>query len=267
MTIRTGIGGWTYPDWRGGMFYPPGLRQADEQAFATRAVSVIEINATFYKLQKPASYAAWRETAPPGFVFSLKGSRYITNRKVLATAEEALPRFMEQGFVELGGKLGPIVWQLAATKRFEADDVAAFFALLPRRQQGIALRHAIEVGHESFACSEFVALARQAGVAVDYSEAENRTSIADRTADFAYLRLQGMHSDCITGYPAVEIERIARICRAWAAGEAPHGLPYAGDRADSLDRAGDVFAMLINGAKERAPAAAIALAERLGEPR
>jgi len=265
MTIRTGIGGWTYPAWRGGMFYPPGLRQAEEQAYATRAVSVIEINATFYKLQKPASFAAWREVAPPGFLFSLKASRFITNRKVLATAGDALPRFLEQGFVELGDKLGPIVWQLAATKRFEANDMAAFLALLPRRYDGVALRHAIEVGHESFLCAEFVALARAAGVAVVYSEAANRTSIADRTADFAYLRLQGMKSECTTGYPATELARLATLARAWEAGEAPEGLPYAGDRADSAGRAGDVFAMLINGAKERAPAAAIALADRLGE--
>ncbi len=265
MTIRTGIGGWTYPAWRGGMFYPQGLRQADEQAYATRAVSAIEINATFYKLQKPASFAAWREVAPPGFVFSLKASRYLTNRKVLATAEDALSRFLEQGFVELGDKLGPIVWQLAAAKRFEADDVAAFFALLPRRYAGVALRHAIEVGHESFACAEFVALARKAGIAIIYSEAENRFAIADRTAGFAYLRLQGMRSDCVTGYPPAELDRIGRICHAWGAGEAPQDLPYAGNSADSVGQTGDVFAMLINGAKERAPAAAIALAERLGE--
>ena len=263
--IRTGIGGWRYPDWRGGMFYPKGLRQADEQAYATRAVSVIEINATFYKLQKPASFAAWRGVAPPGFVFSLKASRFITNRKVLATAQDALPRFLQQGFVELGDKLGPIVWQLAATKRFDADDVATFLDMLPATYEGVALRHAIEVGHESFACAEFVELARKAGVAIVYSEAENRVPIADRTRAFAYLRLQNMHSDCVTGYPASELDRIARQCRAWHAGEAPQGLPYAGNPAESAGRAGDVFAMLINGAKERAPGAAIALANRLGE--
>ena len=263
--IRTGIGGWTYPDWRGGMFYPKGLRQADEQAYATRAVGMIEINATFYKLQKPESFAAWREVAPPRFVYSLKGSRFITNRKVLASAGEALPKFLNQGFVELGDKLGPIVWQLAATKRFEKDDLAQFLAMLPRKHQGVALRHAIEVGHESFACAEFVDLARTAGVAIVFSEADNRVSIADRTADFAYLRMQDMHSECPTGYPSAGLDRIAALCRAWAAGKAPAGLSYAGNPADSEGRAGDVFALLINGAKERAPAAAMALAERLGE--
>jgi uncharacterized protein YecE (DUF72 family) len=263
--IRTGIGGWTYPDWRGGMFYPKGLRQADEQAYATRAVGMIEINATFYKLQKPASFATWREVAPPGFVYSLKGSRFITNRKVLASAGEALPRFLDQGFTELGDKLGPIVWQLAATKRFEADDVVRFLAMLPRKHAGVALRHALEVGHESFACAEFVDVARAAGVAIVFSEADNRVSIADRTADFAYLRLQDMQGDCPTGYPPESLDRIAGLCRAWAAGAAPADLPYAGNRGDSAGRGGDVFALLINGAKERAPAAAMALAERLGE--
>jgi uncharacterized protein YecE (DUF72 family) len=263
--IRTGIGGWTYPDWRGGMFYPKGLRQADEQAYATRAVGMIEINATYYKLQKPESFATWREVAPPGFLYSLKGSRFITNRKVLATAGEALPKFLNQGFVELGDKLGPIVWQLAATKRFEADDLAQFLAMLPRTHEGVALRHAIEVGHESFACAGFVDLARKAGVAIVFSEADNRVPVADRTANFAYLRMQDMQSDCPTGYPPEGLDRIAALCRAWAAGKAPANLPYAGNRADSEGHAGDVFALLINGAKERAPAAAMALAERLGE--
>jgi uncharacterized protein YecE (DUF72 family) len=263
--IRTGIGGWTYPDWRGGMFYPEGLRQADEQAYATRAVGVIEVNGTFYRLQQPDSFAKWRTIAPPGFVYSLKGSRFATNRKVLATAGESVERFVGQGIVELGDMLGPIVWQLAATKRFETDDVAAFLALLPRKHEGIALRHAIEIGHESFACPEFVDLARKAEVAIVYSEAENRVAIADRTAPFAYMRLQGMRSDCATGYPPGELGRIAGYCRAWEAGEAPQGLPYAGDPAESAGRAENVFAMLINGAKERAPAAAIALAGLLGE--
>ena len=263
MTIHTGIGGWTYPAWRGGVFYPKGLRQADEQSYAVRAVSAIEINATFYRLQKPESFAAWREIAPPGFVYSLKGSRFITNRKVLATAEEPLQRFFGQGLVELGEMLGPIVWQLAATKRFEADDVAAFFELLPRKHLGATLRHAVEVGHESFACAEFVALARNAGVAIVYSEDAGRTPIADRTADFAYLRLQGLHSGCPTGYGPGDLDRIARMCCGWEAGRAPADLPYASDPADSAGHSGDVFAMMINGAKERAPAAAIALAERL----
>lgn len=265
MTIRTGIGGWTFPEWRGGAFYPAGLRHADEQAYATSAVGAIEINATFYRLQTPATFAAWREVAPAGFVYSLKGSRFVTNRKVLASAAEGLGRFMRQGLIELGDKLGPMIWQLAATRRFDPADVAAFFALLPREWEGVPLRHAIEVGHESFACAEFVALARAANVAIVFTDGDGRAPIADRTSDFAYLRLKGMRSDCPTGYPGAELDRWARICRAWAAGEAPAGLPYRGEPGDSAGRAGEVYALMINGAKERAPAAAIALAERLGE--
>lgn len=263
MTIRTGIGGWTYPEWRGGAFYPAGLRQADEHRFATRVVGAIEINATFYRLQNARTFAAWREAAPAGFVYALKGSRFVTNRKVLATAEDALARFMHQGIEELGDMLGPLIWQLAATKRFDPDDVAAFLALLPAKIAGLPLRHAIEVGHESFACPEFVALARAADVAIVFSDAPGRAQIADRTGPIAYLRLQGMQSACPTGYPARALDRFAGIARTWAGGGAPAGLPYAGNRADSEGFAGDVFAMMINGAKERAPAAAIALAESL----
>lgn len=265
MTIRTGIGGWTYPAWRGGAFYPAGLRQADEQAFATRAVSVIEVNGTFYGRQKPASFIAWRKIAPPGFVYALKGSRFVTNRKVLATAGESIANFLAQGLVELGDMLGPIVWQLAATKRFDPDDVAAFLALLPGHHDGLTIRHAIEVGHESFACRDFVELARKHGIAIVFNDADDRPAIADRTAGFAYLRLKGMRPDCPTGYPDKQLERWARLCREWEAGIEPADLPYCGDRADSAGRAGDVFAMMINGAKERAPAAAMALAQRLGE--
>jgi uncharacterized protein YecE (DUF72 family) len=263
--IRTGIGGWSYPGWRGGTFYPPGLAQKGELAYAAQANGVIEINATFYRLQKPSSFASWREATPEGFVFSLKGSRFVTNRKELASAGEALERFFGQGLQELREKLGPIIWQLAKTKRFERDDVEAFFALLPQTLGGLALRHAIEVGHESFACGEFVALARKAGVAIVWSEDEGRVSIADRTADFAYLRLQRLQPDCTTGYPPPDLERIAKLCRAWGRGEAPDGLPYAGERGASEGKGGGVFALMINGAKERAPAAALALARKTGE--
>ncbi len=263
MTIRTGIGGWSYPDWRGGVFFPAGLRQSDEQAFAARAVAAIEINATFYRLQKPATFAAWRAAAPPGFVYTLKGSRFVTNRKELGTAEAGIANFMAQGLSELGDMLGPIVWQLAVTKRFDADDIAAFFALLPASRDGVPLRHAIEVGHESFACAQFVALARAAGVAIVWSDHPERTPIADRTAGFVYARLQRMRSDCATGYAAETLDDIAATARDWSQGIAPPDLPYADARANSAGLAGDVFLFCINGAKERAPAAATALAERI----
>ncbi|MGV3555465.1 MAG: DUF72 domain-containing protein [Croceibacterium sp.] len=263
MTIRTGIGGWVYPDWRKGTFYPEGLVQKRELEWASRQLGAIEINGTYHSLQKPESFRKWREATPDGFVFAVKGSSYITNRKVLAGAGPAFDKFLAQGMEELGDRLGPVLWQLMATKKFDADDIAAFFALLPRELKGLPLRHAIEVGHESFACAEFVAIARKANVAIVWCEHESRTPIADRTADFAYLRCKNLVADEPTGYPPKELERVASLCRAWAEGEAPDGLPYAGDPADSRGRVGDVFAFMINGAKERAPAAAMALAKRL----
>lgn len=263
MAIRTGIGGWVYPEWRKGTFYPEGLVQKRELEWASRQLGVIEINGTYHSLQKPESFRKWREQTPEGFVFAVKGSSYVTNRKVLAGAGEALARFFGQGLEELGDRLGPILWQMMGTKRFEAEDMAAFLALLPAEHNGTRLRHAIEVGHESFACTEFVDLARAAGVAIVWCEQAGRTPMADRTADFAYLRCKNLVAEEPTGYPPDGIERIASLCRAWAAGEAPEGVAYAGDPADSRGKGGDVFAIMINGAKERAPAAAMALAEML----
>ena len=244
MTIRTGIGGWTYPAWRKGAFYPEGLAQKRELEWASRRLGTIEINGTYHGLQKPESFRKWREATPEGFVFAVKGSSYISNRKVLASAGEAMVKFYAQGLDELGDKLGPIVWQLMATKRFEADDIAAFFDLLPRELKGLPLRYAIEAGHESFDCPEFIQIARKANVAVVYLEQEGRARIAERTADFAYLRCKNMTGEESSGYPPAEIERIAGLCREWGG-------------------QGDVFAFMINGAKERAPAAAMALADKL----
>lgn len=244
MTIRTGIGGWTYPAWRKGAFYPEGLAQKRELEWASRRLGTIEINGTYHSLQKPESFRKWREATPEGFVFAVKGSSYISNRKVLASAGEAMVKFYAQGLDELGDKLGPIVWQLMATKRFEADDIAAFFDLLPRELKGLPLRYAIEAGHESFDCPEFIQIARKANVAVVYLEQEGRARIAERTADFAYLRCKNMTGEEPSGYPPAEIERIAGLCREWGG-------------------QGDVFAFMINGAKERAPAAAMALADKL----
>ena len=174
-----------------------------------------------------------------------------------------MAKFFGQGLEELGDRLGPVLWQLMGIKKFEAEDIAAFFAMLPRELGGRPLRHALEIGHESFACTQFVDLCRKAGVAIVWCEQESRVRIADRTADFAYLRCKNLVSAEPTGYPPDGIERIAGLCRAWAAGEAPEGLPYAGNPADSRGQGGGVFAFMINGAKERAPAAAMALAGRV----
>lgn len=261
--IRTGVGGWVYPDWRKGRFYPEGLPQKRELEYASRVLGAIEINGTYHSLQKPESFRKWREATPEGFVFAVKGSSYITNRKVLASAGEAMEKFYAQGLDELGDRLGPILWQLMATKKFDAEDIAAFFALLPRELNGLPLRYAIEVGHESFACAEFVSIARAADVAIVWCEQEGRVSIADRTADFAYLRCKNLEAKRKTGYSPADLDRVAGMCRAWASGEAPDGLRYAGNPADSRRQGGEVFAFMINGAKERAPAAALALAKRI----
>ena len=259
--IRTGIGGWVYPEWRKGTFYPEGLAQKRELEWASRQLGAIEINGTYHSLQKAESFRKWREVTPDGFVFAVKGSSYVTNRKVLASAGESLAKFFGQGLEELGDRLGPILWQLMGTKRFEAEDIAAFFALLPKELKDQPMRHAIEVGHESFACAEFVDLARAAGVAIVWCEQESRTPIADRTADFAYMRCKNAQDAEPSGYPPAELERIAALCRAWERGAAPADLPYAGDRAASVGMQGDVFCFMIAGAKLRNPAAAMTLAD------
>jgi len=260
-TIRTGVGGWTFPAWRG-PFYPKGLRQADELHYAAAHLGTIEINGTYYRLQKPASFAAWRDAAPDGFVFAVKASRYCTNRKVLAEAGEAVGKFFAQGIAELGDKLGPILWQFAPTKRFDPGDFGAFLESLPRSCDGVKLRHALEVRHESFVCAEFVALARKHGMAVVYADHPEYPAIADLTADFVYARLMRSREDITEGYPAAELDDWARVAKSWSAGHAPEGLDYVGVREPPA-AAREVFAYFISGAKMRNPAAAIALAERV----
>lgn len=238
--IHVGIGGWTYAPWRG-LFYPEGLPQARELAYVGEHLTATEINATFYRRQSPASYAKWRDAVPDGFVFALKGSRYCTNRKDLSEAGESVANFMDQGLVELGDKLGPINWQLAATKKFDADEIAAFLALLPARHEGLTLRHAIEPRHESFDDPAFFALASKAGVAVVVADSPKYPAFDDAAAPFVYARLQNARADLEQGYPDDEIAGWAKRAEAWA--------------KDGRE----VFAFFINGAKERAPAAAQAL--------
>jgi uncharacterized protein YecE (DUF72 family) len=243
--IRVGTGGWSYEPWRG-VFYPPGLPHAKEFDYATRALTAIEVNATFYKRQSPATFAKWRDGAPDGFVFALKGSRFCTNRKNLAEAGEGVANFLDQGLVELGDKLGPINWQLADTKRFDRQAIGAFLALLPPEHRGVTLRHAIEARHESFDDPAFFDLARKAGVAVVYAHADKYPTFAEQTAPFTYARLQTCREEVETGYSAAELDRWAAQARTWAEGGR------------------DVFVFFIAGAKVRAPAAAMALIERVG---
>lgn len=259
--IRVGIGGWTFAPWRG-TFFPKGLAHKDELRHASRALTTIEVNGTFYRTQSPASFAKWREETPDGFVFALKGHRFVTNRKVLAEAGDGVRHFLESGILELGDKLGPINWQLAGTKRFEPDDIEAFLALLPRQHGGRPIRHAIEARHESFACPDFVAIARRHGVAVVFAESDDYPCIADPTAGFVYARLQRSRGDEPEGYPESELDGWARRAHEWASGDTASGLPLAGE-ALAAGPTRDVFVYFIAGEKVRNPAAAQALIGRL----
>jgi uncharacterized protein YecE (DUF72 family) len=240
--IRVGVGGWTYAPWRG-VFYPPGLPQARELEYAGHHLTSIEINGTFYGSQKPESFRRWAAETPDHFVFSVKGPRFTTHRKVLAEAGESIDRFFNGGVRELGKKLGPVLWQFAPFKKFEAEDFAAFLALLPKD-----VRHAVEVRHTSFVIPEFVAIARKAKVAIVMVESEKHPPIDEATADFTYARLEKTKADVATGYTKPELRAWAKRARDWEA---------KGKR--------DVFIYMISGAKERAPAAAMALIEELAD--
>jgi uncharacterized protein YecE (DUF72 family) len=259
--IRVGVGGWTFEPWRG-VFFPDKLAQSKELAYAASKLTAIEINGTYYRTQAPSTFAKWRDEVPDDFVFSLKALRFTTNRKVLAEAGESVGKFLGSGLTELGPKLGPILWQFAPTKRFDPDDFDAFLALLPKSQDGVALRHAVEVRHDSFRNPEFVALARRHGVAVVFADHEIYPAIPDPTADFVYARLQKTEEAIETGYSAPDLDRWAGVIKDWAAGAAPAGLDYV---AEPPARASgrDVFAFVISGAKVRNPAAAMALIERV----
>lgn len=262
MTIRVGIGGWTYEPWRD-PFYPDKWPHKRELDYASRAVTAIEVNGTYYSSFKPASFAGWAKAVPDGFVFAVKASRYCTNRKVLAEAGESVARFVGQGIVELGDRLGPILWQFMATKKFDADDFGAFLRLLPASQDGIALRHAVQVRHKSFAVPEFVAMARAAGVAVVFADSAKYPAIADVTAPFVYARLENGEEQFPAGYAPEALDTWADTARHWGAGGRPDGLPYV-DRQALPEQPRDVFVFFINGAKVRAPHGAMALQERLG---
>ncbi len=242
--VRVGIGGWTFEPWRG-VFYPTGLAHKRELQFASRALTSIEINGTYYSTFKPDSWRKWRDETPDGFVFAVKASRYCTNRKVLADAGEAIERFVGQGLTELGDKLGPINWQFMATKKFERDDFDAFLGLLPKEKDGVELRHAVEVRNPAFATEVFYDLARKHRVAIVYAKDESFPAIDTPSAGFTYARLMSSQQDLAAGVSASELNGFAKQCRIWA-------------------KRGDVFAYFISGAKVRNPAAARALIGKLG---
>lgn len=259
-SIHIGVGGWDYDPWRG-TFYPAGLSKTKQLEYSASQLTATEINATYYKLQSPALFERWRKAVPDGFKFAVKASRYCTNRKHLGDAAESIGRFCAQGFTELGDRLGPILWQLANSKRFDPDEMRAFLTLLPPQQDGIVLRHAIEPRHESFRDKAFVAMARAANVAIVIAEHETYPQIADLGPDFVYARLQKTREAEPTGYSAAELDSWARLIRSWAEGKSPGGLDYVSD-APAAVRPRDVFAFVISGAKVRNPLAAQALIER-----
>ena len=241
--IGIGVGGWTFEPWRG-VFYPEGLSQKRELEFASRALTSIEINGTYYSTFKPDSWRKWRDETPDGFVFSVKASRFCTNRKILADAKESVDRFIAQGLTELGPKLGPINWQFMATKKFDPEDFGAFLALLPKEKDGLRLRHAMEVRSPTFASPAFYDLARKHNVAIVYAKDEDFPEIDEPTADFTYARLMASRDDLPTGVTDGELDGFAAKARGWA-------------------KRGDVFLYFISGAKVRNPAAAQALIKKL----
>ncbi len=243
-TIRVGVGGWSYEPWRG-PFYPAGLPQAREFDYAVSHLTGIEINGTFYGRQKPASWEKWAQGAPQGFQFAVKGSRYCVTRKKLAEAGEGIVQFLDQGLVALGDKLGPVLWQFAGTRKFDADDIAAFVALLPAQHEGVKLRHVLEPRHASFDTPEFAAIARAANVAVVFADSDDYPTIDFDTADFRYARLQKCREEIETGYDDAALDRWADMARTWV-----------GDGRDA-------YLFMISGAKVRAPAAAQAVIARL----
>jgi len=241
--IHVGIGGWTYAPWRG-VFYPKGLAQKRELEFASRHLTSIEINGTYYSTFKPASFAKWRDETPDGFVFSVKASRFCTNRKILATAGESIERFVGQGLGELKDRLGPINWQFMGTKKFDPEDIASFLALLPREVDGLTLRHAIEVRHPSFKDERFTDLASKHNVAIVFADDDEFPAIDEKTADFTYARLMRTEESVKTGYKPAALESWSKRAKNWA-------------------KSGDAFVYFISGAKLRAPAAAEALIARV----
>ena len=260
--IRVGVGGWNFPPWRG-TFYPPGLAQSRELAHASGRLTTIEINSTFYGSQKPESFRRWAGETPDDFVFSVKGPRYATNRRELAESGPAIERFFASGVLELGPKLGPVLWQLAPNKAFDEQDIRAFLELLPHEVAGRPISHVLEVRHQSFSAPAFIALMRQFSVPVAFAHASNYPAIPDTTGTFVYARLQRCVDAEPAGYPSAELETWAARFRSWSVGTTPQDLQPvdASTTAAALPR--PCFVYFISGAKVRAPAAAVSLLERL----
>ena len=253
MSIYVGIGGWVYPDWRNN-FYPSDLPQKRELEYASSRLTGIEINGTYYGSQKPESFRKWHDETPKDFVFTLKGPRFATNRRVLAEAGESVERFFASGVTELKDKLGPVNWQFMATMKFDPNDFEAFLELLPKKVGGRAIRHAVEVRHDSFKDKAFINLCRKHGVAIVFAADSDFPLIADVTADFIYARIMGTQTKEKLGYPAGMLKTWAERAQGWENGASPKTSMLVAPPAPTKKR--DVFLFVISGAKEKNPAAA-----------
>ena len=283
--VRVGISGWRYPPWRG-VFYPKGLAQKDELAFASRTFRSIEINGTFYALQRPDDFAAWAEATPDDFVFSVKGPRYISHILRLRDAKVPLANFFASGVLRLGSKLGPILWQFPPNFRFDPERLAQFFALLPRDTQtaaalahhhndkiksrawlqtdaNCALRYAMEIRHESFRTPDFIKLLRKFGVALVCADTVEWPRLMDVTSDFVYCRLHGSEVLYASGYDDASLDLWARRVTDWARGGEPADAERALDAPGRKRATRDVFVYFDNDVKVRAPFDAQALQERV----
>ncbi|GAB0116334.1 DUF72 domain-containing protein [Acidisoma sp. 7E03] len=282
-TIRIGISGWSYAPWRG-VFYPEGLRQKDELAYAARQVGSIEINGTFYSQQKPESFMHWAAAVPESFVFAVKAPRFLTHIRRLTDIEVPLANFLAGGLLSLGPKLGPILWQLPERFRFDPDRFSRFFDLLPMDTEAAArlarrhdqrlkgrpvlevgvrrpLRHAIEIRHESFRDPRFVAMLRERGIAMVCADTVSWPRLMDATADFMYCRLHGSEVLYASGYDDQALDDWARRIRAWAEGREPRDAERVGPPGAKVPR--DVYVYFDNDMKVRAPVDARSLMHRL----
>ncbi|WP_313255426.1 DUF72 domain-containing protein [Stenotrophomonas sp.] len=262
--VHIGIGGWTYVPWRGGTFYPVGLVQRRELEFASRQLTSIEINGTYYGTQKPAIYAGWRDATPEGFVFSAKAPKRIVSARKLAGTGAQIDDFID-GIGHLGDRLGPLVWQFDAGRTLDPDDFAAFLQLLPRQVNGRRQRHALEVRDRAFFDERLVGLARQHGLALVYTDSPDYPNAADLGADFVYARLMRSRDACDTGYPAAELAQWAERVMAWRRGQDPHDLPHLAAPAGPAPQGREVYLYFISAAKHRNPAAARQLQQRVDQ--
>lgn len=263
--IRVGIGGWNFAPWRNN-FYPAGLVQRRELEFASRQLRAIEINGTYYGAQKPATYAKWAAETPEGFVFSLKAPRYVTESKRLADSARGIEGFVFGGLAEFGHRLGPVLWQLSPTRPFDADDIAGFLDKLPRELNGRPMRHVLEVRHASFEDPRYVALARAHRIPTVFTDSPDYPSLADLTGDFTYARLMRSQSQLDTGYPAQALDDWSKRAHRWAEGADLPELPHVAEPV-AVGEPRDVFIYFISSAKERNPAAAMALQQRVDAAR